>query len=144
MPGRIIGKPPQDVLSSLCGSLCTLQFELVLFDGESLGVGRVGSALEFTPLLFTAAVYLVIRRTLENGCPTTLVLSRPSPMRSFEGSSSPGQQRGVLPASLNWRIQGLSRIQNLREQAAEPVVHWFFQILLATEVALGRQDRGVA
>jgi hypothetical protein len=38
----------------------------------------------------------------------------------------------------------LSRIQTLREQASEPVVHGFFQILLATEVSLGGQYRGMA
>ena len=36
--------------------------------------------------------------------------------------------------------QGLSRLQNPGEQWAETVVHGFFQVLLAAEVSLGRQD----
>jgi hypothetical protein len=45
---------------------------------------------------------------------------------------------------VNLRYQALSRIQSLREQASEPVVHRLFQILLATEISLGGQYRGMA
>jgi hypothetical protein len=41
-------------------------------------------------------------------------------------------------------VDDLSGIQILREQAAEPIVHRFFQILLATQVALGCQYRHMA
>jgi hypothetical protein len=50
----------------------------------------------------------------------------------------------VVVRDVNWRQQALSRIQTLREQASEPVVHRLFQILLATEVSLGGQYRGMA
>jgi hypothetical protein len=35
-------------------------------------------------------------------------------------------------------------MQNPREQRTEAIVHRFFQVLLAAEVSLGRQDRSVA
>ncbi len=46
-------------------------------------------------------------------------------------------------AHLNWRQQALPRNEIRGEQAAEAVIHWLFQVLLATKVTLGRQDGGV-
>jgi hypothetical protein len=50
----------------------------------------------------------------------------------------------TVKAILGWRKQGLSRIESPRQQASEAVVHRFFQILLATEIALGGQYRGMS
>ncbi len=44
---------------------------------------------------------------------------------------------------IRWRHQALSRIDTSREQAAKAVVYGLSQVLLATKVTLGRQDRRV-
>jgi len=44
---------------------------------------------------------------------------------------------------LNWRHQALSRIDISGEQAAKAIVHGFFQVLLASEIAFCCQDGGV-
>jgi hypothetical protein len=42
------------------------------------------------------------------------------------------------------RVQGLARIEIFGVQTSESVVHWFLEILFASEVAFGGQNRGVA
>jgi hypothetical protein len=44
---------------------------------------------------------------------------------------------------LDPREQAFSRIEICDEEAAEAIIHWLFQVQLAAEVTLGRQDRGV-
>ena len=45
---------------------------------------------------------------------------------------------------LEWCQQGNAHFHvSEGEQRSEPVIHWFFQILLAPEVALGRHNRGM-
>ena len=44
---------------------------------------------------------------------------------------------------LSWREQALSRIDRSGDEAAQAVVRGLFQLLLATEVALGCQNGGV-
>jgi hypothetical protein len=58
---------------------------------------------------------------------------------------SPPSENPSLPVFTDSvSVDDLSGIQILREQAAEPIVHRFFQILLATQVALGCQYRHMA
>lgn len=55
----------------------------------------------------------------------------------------PASQNQIRRGVLGWRKQVLSRFESSSEQAAEAVIYRLFQVLLATEITLGRKNGGV-